>query len=112
MAENLKKYKNKSGYTIQATEKAYNLFYKKQGFAPVEDPAAGDSDGKDPAASDPDEKDPAAGDPDVEDPTASDSTAEDPTPEEPAKKGKGKSKKAADKDPVEPEAPAESYEEE
>lgn len=29
-------YQNSNGYKIQATEKAYNLFYKKQGFIPVE----------------------------------------------------------------------------
>lgn len=97
MADILKKYRNKSGYTIRATEKAYNLFYKKQGFVPVEDSAASDPDVEDPAASDLDEKD---------------SVVSDPATKEPAKKGKGKSTKAADKDATEPEAPAESAQEE
>lgn len=30
-------YENKDGYKIRATEKAYNLYYKKQGFKPVAD---------------------------------------------------------------------------
>lgn len=30
-------YVNKDGYKIRATEKAYNLYYKKQGFEPVAD---------------------------------------------------------------------------
>lgn len=32
---NLKKYRRPDGYTIKATPKAYNLFYKKQGFKEV-----------------------------------------------------------------------------
>lgn len=36
MNSKLKTYRNpKDGYTIKATEKAYNLFYKKQGFVEV-----------------------------------------------------------------------------
>ena len=42
--DNLKTYRNKSGYIIKATEKAYNLFYKKQGFIPVENPVSNTSD--------------------------------------------------------------------
>lgn len=34
---NLKTYRRKDGYTIKATEKAYNLFYKKQGFVEVKE---------------------------------------------------------------------------
>lgn len=30
-------YVNKDGYKIRATEKAHNLYYKKQGFKPVTD---------------------------------------------------------------------------
>lgn len=36
----MKKYTNKEGYEIRATEKAYKLFYEKQGFLPVESKAA------------------------------------------------------------------------
>ena len=32
----MKTYRNKSGYEIQATEKAYHLFYEKQGFKLVD----------------------------------------------------------------------------
>ena len=33
----IKTYQNAKGYKIRATEKAYNLFYKKQGFKLVEE---------------------------------------------------------------------------
>lgn len=33
-------YQDHTGYKIRATEKAYNLFYKPQGFAPVADASA------------------------------------------------------------------------
>ncbi|MGN1145437.1 MAG: hypothetical protein ACI4R5_03235 [Acetatifactor sp.] len=32
----IKTYENKEGYKIRATEKAFKLFYEKQGFRPVE----------------------------------------------------------------------------
>lgn len=51
MADVLNKYRNRSGYTIKATLKAYNLFYKKQGFVPVEE-----SDASEPAAKEPAKK--------------------------------------------------------
>lgn len=40
MSFNLKTYKNKDGYTIKATEKAYKLFYEKQGFVEVKESKA------------------------------------------------------------------------
>lgn len=33
----MKDYQNSSGYKIKATEKAYKLFYEKQGFKPVKE---------------------------------------------------------------------------
>lgn len=33
----LKRYRRPDGYTIKATPKAYNLFYKKQGFVEVKE---------------------------------------------------------------------------
>lgn len=36
----IKQYVNKDGYRIRATEKVYNLYYKKQGFKPVADKPA------------------------------------------------------------------------
>lgn len=46
MVNVLKTYKNKEGYTIQATEKAYNLFYKKLGFTEDKKIAAKSSKGE------------------------------------------------------------------
>ena len=37
MSDMMKTYRKPDGYTIQATPKAFQLFYKKQGFVPVED---------------------------------------------------------------------------
>lgn len=37
MSDVMKTYRKPDGYTIQATPKAFQLFYKKQGFVPVED---------------------------------------------------------------------------
>lgn len=39
----LNTYRNKDGYVIKATRKAYNLFYKKQGFVPVTEQNADES---------------------------------------------------------------------
>ena len=41
MSLNFKIYENKDGYKIKATEKAYKLFYKKQGFMEVKENKAG-----------------------------------------------------------------------
>ena len=38
----LKTYRRSDGYTIKATPKAYNLFYKKQGFVEVKESEQGD----------------------------------------------------------------------
>ncbi len=39
----IKEYVNESGYRIKASEKAYNLLYKKNGFRPVSDAGTTDT---------------------------------------------------------------------